>query len=164
MDPSEAQKLTDKPKAGRKTARKVRGFSEKQTVSYMLKIFRNASVLLMYRMTVCMCKGKFYNMCTYQNVLPREICKTSQGKEHFLPFAFIKQSDCSYFFKKFIYFQLKANCFTVLHWFLPNISMNQSQVYPCSFLPASPSHPSRLLLSPGLSSLSHTANSHWLYI
>ena len=28
----------------------------------------------------------------------------------------------------------------------------------------SPSHPSRLLLSPGLSSLRHTANSHWLSI
>ena len=33
-----------------------------------------------------------------------------------------------------------------------------------SFPPPSPSHPSRLLLSPGLSSLSHTANSHWLSI
>jgi len=32
-----------------------------------------------------------------------------------------------------------------------------------SLSPPSPPHPSRLLLSPGLSSLSHTANSHWLY-
>lgn len=47
MDSSEEWKQTDKPKAGRKTARKVRGFSKKQPVSYMLKIFRNASMLLM---------------------------------------------------------------------------------------------------------------------
>ena len=33
-----------------------------------------------------------------------------------------------------------------------------------SLPPASPSHPSRFLQSTGLSSLSHTANSHWLSI
>ena len=33
-----------------------------------------------------------------------------------------------------------------------------------SFPPSTSSHPSRLLQSPGLSSLSHTANSHWLSI
>ena len=33
-----------------------------------------------------------------------------------------------------------------------------------SLPPPLPSHPSRLLQSPGLSSLSHTANSHWLSV
>ena len=33
-----------------------------------------------------------------------------------------------------------------------------------SLLPSSPSHPSRMLPSPSLSSLSHIANSHWLSI
>ena len=44
--------------------------------------------------------------------------------------------------------------------------MNQPWVYPCPLPlePPSQSHPSRLLQSPGLSSLSHTANSHWLCI
>ena len=48
--------------------------------------------------------------------------------------------------------------------------MNQPQVYPCSLPLEHPSHfppqptPLRLLLSPGLSSLSHTENSHRLSI
>lgn len=34
----------------KKIARKFRGFSEKQTIGYIHKIFRNASTPLMYRM------------------------------------------------------------------------------------------------------------------
>ena len=30
-----------------------------------------------------------------------------------------------YNLKKFVYFKLEDNCFTVLHWFLPNNNMNQ---------------------------------------
>ena len=60
----------------------------------------------------------------------------------------------------------------ILCWFLPHIIVNQPQVYlhplphepPSHLPPPTPSHPSRLLQSPHLSSLSHTANSHWLSI
>ena len=61
---------------------------------------------------------------------------------------------------------MKDKCFTVLCWFLPNINTNQSQAYPC---PGPLKHPSRLSphpnpLGPCRSSLSHTANSHWLSV
>ena len=52
------------------------------------------------------------------------------------------------FLKIFMYFKLKYNYFTVLCWFLPNISMNQSQVPPCPLLLGPPSplppHPTPL--------------------
>ena len=41
------------------------------------------------------------------------------------------------FLKTFIYFELEDNCFTILYWVLPNISMNQPRVYICS-LPLEP--------------------------
>lgn len=49
-------KATDKSKIGnkpgiKKIARKVRGFTEKQSFGYIHKIFRNAGMPLMYRMT-----------------------------------------------------------------------------------------------------------------
>ena len=65
---------------------------------------------------------------------------------------------------------MEDNCFTILCWFLPYINMNQPQVYICALPlePSShlspPSHPSRLSQNTGLSSLYHTANSHWLSI
>ena len=40
---------------------------------------------------------------------------------------------------------MKDNCFTVLCWFLPNINMNQSSIYPC---PLPLEHPSTSLLIP----------------
>ena len=58
----------------------------------------------------------------------------------------------SHFFKRFfslynplqsifqIYFSLKDNCFTMLCWFLPYISMNQSWVYICSLPIGTRSH------------------------
>ena len=54
------------------------------------------------------------------------------------------------------------NCFTVLCWFLQNISMNEPYMYPCPLPSPSLSHSSRLLLSLSLNSLGHTANSHQL--
>ena len=57
----------------------------------------------------------------------------------------------------------------MLCWFLPYLSINHLQVYVCplplgnSLAPPSPSCPSRYLCI-RLSSLHHTANSHWLYI
>ena len=61
---------------------------------------------------------------------------------------------------------MKDNCFTEFCCFLSSINMNQPQVYLCPLPlePPSPPHPSRLLQRPGLNSLSHTANSHWLSI
>ena len=53
-----------------------------------------------------------------------------------------------FFFFFFIYFyQLEANYFTILWWFLPYIDMNQPWIYMCSpsqfpLQPPSPSHPS----------------------
>ena len=35
-------------------------------------------------------------------------------------------TNCYLFLKKFIYFKLEDNCFTMLSWFLPYINMNQS--------------------------------------
>ena len=57
---------------------------------------------------------------------------------------------------------MKDNCFTVLCWFLPSISMNQPQVYLCPLPLEHPSHcpplpvlPLQVVTSPSLSSLSH---------
>ena len=54
----------------------------------------------------------------------------------------------------------------MLCWFLPYINMSQSDIIgPLPHEPSSrlPPHPtSRLLQSPSLSSLNHTASSHWL--
>ena len=63
-------------------------------------------------------------------------------------------------------FLLKDNCFIEFCCFLSNLNMNQPQVYihPLPFETPSPSHPSRLIQSPCLSFLSHTANSPWLSI
>ena len=70
----------------------------------------------------------------------------------------------------FIHFLLKDNCFTEFCYFLSNLNINQPWVYiyplpfkACSHLPPHPS-PSRLIQSPCLNFLSHTANSHWLSI
>ena len=57
----------------------------------------------------------------------------------------------------------------MLCWFLPNINMNQPQIYICPLPLTTPScfplHPTPgLSQSPGVSFLSHTANSHWLSI
>ena len=74
----------------------------------------------------------------------------------------------------------KSHCFFFFNWriivlqnfccFLSNLNMNQPRVY--RYIPSllnllsspSPSHPSRLIQSPCLSFLSHTANSYWLSI
>ena len=80
----------------------------------------------------------------------------------FLSLFFLLLFSFSYFFK------LKDNCFAVLCWPLPSISVDQPQAYICP-LPVSPpshlhtpSHASRLSQSTGLSWLCHTANSHLL--
>ena len=68
----------------------------------------------------------------------------------------------------FYLFLLEDNCFTILYWFLPDINMNQSQVYICSLPLEPPSHlpPHPIPLSchrtSDLSFWCHTANSHWL--
>ena len=64
-----------------------------------------------------------------------------------------------------MYFWLKDNCFTILCWFLPYISMN-CHMYPPSWTSITrptASHP-RLSWSPSVSFLSHIASSHWLSI
>ena len=62
------------------------------------------------------------------------------------------------------FFLLEGDCFTILCWFLPYISMIQPQVYICPLSPEgtspTPSHPARLSQSTVLSSLCYTANSH----
>ena len=63
-------------------------------------------------------------------------------------------------------FQLEANYFIVLQWFLPYIDMNQPWVYmcppSCTPLPhPSPSHPSGHPSAPVLSALSHASNLDW---
>ena len=62
--------------------------------------------------------------------------------------------------------KLKDNCLKILCWFLPYISWSSHRYeYISSLLNLPPTlfHPSGLSQSPGLSSLSHTANSHWLF-
>ena len=61
-------------------------------------------------------------------------------------------------FMENFYFLIEDNCFTEFCCFLSNINITQPQVYMCSLPlePPSPSHPSRLIQSPFLSSLSHT--------
>ena len=67
---------------------------------------------------------------------------------------------------------MEDTCFTILFWFLPYINMNQPWVYisplPLESAPPLPnSHHIPLLLvvsEPALSSLSHSASSHWLSI
>ena len=79
-------------------------------------------------------------------------------------------SICSHLVLKFTYFQLEDNCSTILYWSLPYIKMNLPQIYKC-LLPPEPSFHFLPLLTPlgchrapGLSSLHHTAHSHWLSI
>ena len=73
-------------------------------------------------------------------------------------------STAQFFFKN--YFQLEDNCFSILCWFLPYNNMNQPWVHICPLPPeppppfTTPSYPSRLSQSTGLSSLCHTANFH----
>ena len=52
-----------------------------------------------------------------------------------------------FIFFSIYFYQLEANYFTILQWFLPYIDMNQPWIYMCSLslsplLPPSPSHPS----------------------
>ena len=66
-------------------------------------------------------------------------------------------------------FLLEDNCFIMLCWFLPYVNMNPPQVCICPSLLNVPPisltiHPSRLSQGTGLSSLCHTANSHWLSV
>ena len=68
-----------------------------------------------------------------------------------------------------IYFLLKNNCCAEFCCFLPNLNMNQPQLYICPLLSNLPpiSHPFPplwMIQSPCLSFLSHTANSRWLSI
>ena len=64
-------------------------------------------------------------------------------------------------------FQLEANYFTILWWFLPYIDMNQPCVYMCSPILKPPSHlpPHSIPLgcprAPALGSLLHASNLHW---
>ena len=83
----------------------------------------------------------------------------------------VQWSECVYPPKIHIsFFLLEDNCFTILCWPLPYISINQPQVYICPLPPEphlpfpTPSHLSRLSESTGLSWLCHTANSHLLSI
>ena len=56
----------------------------------------------------------------------------------------------------------------MLYWFLPYINMNQPYIYICPITLEPPFHlpvhPMALHCQPRLSSLHHTANSHWLAI
>ena len=69
-----------------------------------------------------------------------------------------------------IYFKLEDDYFALLCWFLPYTNVNQPQVCICPLPleppshPPTPSHPSRLSQSTGLSSLHHTANSNQLSV
>ena len=66
-----------------------------------------------------------------------------------------------------IYFLLKDNCIynivfiSAIYQHVSAIGIHMSPPSWTSFSPPTPSHPSRLSRRPGLSSLSHTANSHW---
>ena len=53
---------------------------------------------------------------------------------------------------------------SAVHQHEPAICIHVSPSSLTSLSPPTPSHPSRLLQSPSLSSLSHMANSHWLFI
>lgn len=44
---NDKSKMSNEPDTKKKKARKLRGFSEKQTIGYIHKIFRNASTPLM---------------------------------------------------------------------------------------------------------------------
>ena len=84
--------------------------------------------------------------------------------------VFISPYDVFLSFSFFFYylFLLKDNCFTEFCCFLSNLNMNQPQVYLYPLLSETPISlpipPSRLIQSPSLSFLSHTANSCWLSI
>ena len=66
----------------------------------------------------------------------------------------------------FIFYQLEANYFTILWWFLPYIYMNQPWIYMCSpswspLPPPSPSHPSGPSQGTSPENLSHASNLDW---
>ena len=95
------------------------------------------------------------------NIRSMTILSTSTGK--FLD-SIDSWREISFFL---IYVLIEGSCFTEFCCFLSTINTNQPSVYICpalvwTSLPSlSPSHPSRLIQSPYLSFLSHTANSHW---
>ena len=71
----------------------------------------------------------------------------------------------NFFFSKTL-FQVKDDCFTILHWFLPYINVKQPQanIRPLPLEPPchpTPSRPSGLSQTPDLHSLRHAVNSHW---
>ena len=64
------------------------------------------------------------------------------------------------------FYQLEANYFTILSWFLPYIDINQPWVYMCSpswtpLPPPSPSHPSGSSQCTSPEHLSHASNLGW---
>ena len=64
----------------------------------------------------CKCNINIDMYCIQRNKPPNPILLKRYHYNSFLG---------SLYFFTFIYFQLKDNCFTLLHWFLPNISVNQ---------------------------------------
>lgn len=93
------------------------------------------------------------------------------GDGYFPKVCVMTHRDRHFFLKKSIYFKSKDNCFTMWHWFLPYINVNQAKVYvrPLPLEPTSllPSHttplgwccPQRAL---DLSFLHHSLNVHRL--
>ena len=73
------------------------------------------------------------------------------------------------FFYSFFFFNWRITLYRIVlvsakHQHKSAIGIHLSPPSWISLPPPSPSHPTRLLQIPGLSSLSHTANSHWLSI
>ena len=75
-------------------------------------------------------------------------------------------SPCLFFFFSIYFYQLEANYFTILQWFLPYIDMNQPWIYMCSpsrspLLPPSPPDPSASSQCTSPEHLSHASNLGW---
>ena len=71
-----------------------------------------------------------------------------------------------YIYISIYFYQLEANYFTILQWFLPYIDMNQPSIYMCSpsrtpLPPLSPSHPSGSSQCTSPEPLSHASHLDW---
>ena len=89
------------------------------------------------------------------------------GQQYYPTLAFLYFLPCFiYFYFSTYFYQLEANYFTILQWFLPYIDMNQPWIYMCSpsrspLPPPSPSHPSGSSQCTSPEHLSHACSLSW---
>ena len=113
--------------------------TQNQQSGYYFKILTNRAMRILTNSTQHVNNlyiiQKFLNFQTFNSQILLNIFCNQLFLSYFITFFFI------------YFYQLEANYFTVLQWFLPYIDINQPWIYMCSpsrspLPPPSPSHPS----------------------